>query len=82
MAREQLPSVQDIARQVLRDVDAENHVKLAELQILRGVLSPRTKTELGHDLMKLASACAQHSEEPQITTEDLVEFAVRCNSAR
>lgn len=82
MAREKLPSVQDIARQVLRDVEAENHVKLAELQILRGVLSPRTKTELGHDLMKLASACAQQDEEPRVTAGDLLDFVDRCNRAR
>lgn len=82
MAREPLPSVQDIAQQVLRAVEAENHVKLAELQILRGVLSPRTKTELGHDLMKLASACTQHDEEPRVTTSDLLDFVARCNRAR
>lgn len=82
MAREQLPSVQDIARQVLRDVEAENHVKLAELQILRGALNPRTKTELGHDIMKLASACARIDEEPRITTSDLLNFVAQCNHAK
>lgn len=82
MARAQLPSVQDIARQVLRDVEAENHIKLAEQQILRGVLQPRTKTELGHDLMKLASACARIDEEPKVTTGDLLDFVARCNRAR
>lgn len=82
MPREQLPSVQDIARQVLREVEAENRIKVAEQQILRGVLSPRTKTELGHDLMKLASACARIDEEPGVTTNDLLDFVARCNHAR
>ena len=81
MPREQLPSVREIAQQVLRDVDAENHIKLAERQILRGVLSPRTKTELGHDLMKLASACAQQDEEPTVTVSDLQDFVERCRRA-
>lgn len=81
MPREQLPSVREIAQQVLRHVDAENHIKQAELQILRGTLSPRTKTELGHDLMKLASACAQIDEEPKVTIGDLREFVERCRRA-
>ena len=82
MPREQLPSVQDIARQVLREVEAEGRIKTAEQQILRGVLSPKTKTELGFDLMKLAVECAKVDEEPTITANDLLDFVARCNCAR
>lgn len=68
------PSIKDIAAQVLRDVGAEEQVKTAEAQILRGALTPPPppRTELAAELHKLAAECRQQSDD--VTYGDLKEF--------
>jgi nitrogenase subunit NifH len=73
MPRTNVPSIKDIASQVLREVRAEDQVKTAEVQILRGTITPApAETELAKDLRKLAHECRQQSDD--ITLADLQEF--------
>ena len=73
MPRMEYPSISEIADQVVREVRAEDQVKTAEVQILRGTMTPALpETDLGADLRKLAADCRTHSED--ITIEDLQEF--------
>jgi hypothetical protein len=73
MPRTNVPSIKDIASQVLREVRAEDQVKTAEVQILRGTLAPApAETVLAGDLRKLAHECRQQSDD--ITLADLQEF--------
>lgn len=78
MPRTECPSIQDIASQVLRDVRAENQVKTAEIQILRGAVTPALpETDLAGNLRKLAHECRQQSDD--ITLADLQEFLGNAN---
>jgi nitrogenase subunit NifH len=74
MARtEGYPSISDIASQVLREVRAEDQVKTAEVQILRGAVTPALpETNTAAELRKLAQECRQQSDD--ITLADLQEF--------
>lgn len=81
MARRDLPSVKDVAAQVLRSVEAEGQIKQAERQLLRGALNPKTKTDLGFALMKLASQCRSiDDEDPEVTHQDLINFMGQCHA--
>jgi hypothetical protein len=81
MPRAQYPSISEIAQQVLREVKAEDQIKTAERQILRDVLHPQVKTDIGVDLMKLAERCRNYDDEdPEITVEDLHNFMAKCNA--
>ena len=73
MPRAEYPSIKDIASQVLREVRAEDQVKTAEVQILRGAVTPAPpETDLAGNLRKLAHECRQQSDD--ITLADLQEF--------
>ena len=73
MPRTECPSIHDIASQVLREVRAEDQVKIAEAQILRSAVTPAPpETDLAGTLRKLAHECRQQSDD--ITLADLQEF--------
>jgi nitrogenase subunit NifH len=73
MPKTNVPSIKDIASQVLREVRAEDQVKTAEVQILRGTFTPAPpETDLAKDLRKLAHECRQSSDD--VTFADLQEF--------
>lgn len=74
MPRMRYPSIKDIAADALRDVAAEDQVKTAEAQILRGAItpSPPPRSELSAELHKLASECREQSDD--VTYADLQEF--------
>ena len=73
MPRTECPSIHDIASQVLREVRAEDQVKIAEAQILRSAVTPAPpETDLAGNLRKLAHECRQQSDD--ITLADLQEF--------
>ena len=74
MPRMRYPSIKDIANEALRTVAAEDQVKTAEAQILRGALNPPPppRSELSAQLHKLAAECRQQSDD--VTYDDLQEF--------
>jgi hypothetical protein len=73
MPRVKYPSISAIAGDVLREVKAEEQIKTAEAQVLRGTLAPACpETELSADLRKLASDC--RTQTGDITYADLQEF--------
>ena len=73
MPRMTYPSVKDVAGEILREVQAEQQIKTAEAQVLRGTLSPAPQeTDLSVDLRKLAHDCRQQNDD--ITFGDLQEF--------
>lgn len=74
------PSVSETAQQVLRDIEAEEQIKTAELQILRNVSSGVTVEE-ARDLVKLAQRCRQvNTDNPEISYDDLRNFMAQCNA--
>ena len=80
MARTELPSVKETARQILREVEAENQIKTAEQQILRGVLQSKCATDIGFDLTKVAARLRTIDDQnPEISYTDLNDFMGRCN---
>lgn len=73
MPRMEYPSIRDIADEVIREVRAEEQVKTAEAQLLRGAEAPAPpETETAVELRKLAHECRQQSDD--ITLADLQEF--------
>jgi hypothetical protein len=80
MARTELPSVKETARQILREVEAENQIKTAEQQILRGVLQSKCATDTGYDLTKVAAQLRTIDDQnPEVSYADLNDFMGRCN---
>lgn len=80
MARTALPSVKETAQQILREVAAENQIKTAEHQILRGVLQSKCATDLGYDLTKLAAQLRNIDEQnPEVSYADLENFIGQCH---
>lgn len=74
MPRMKYPSIKEIAADALRTVAAEDQVKTAEAQLLRGALlpPPLPRSELSAQLHKLAAECRQQSDD--VTYADLQEF--------
>jgi hypothetical protein len=68
------PSIKDIAADALREVAAEEQVKTAEQQVLRGALTPPPppRTALSGELHKLAAECREQSDD--VTYADLEDF--------
>lgn len=80
--RMKYPSVSEAADQILREVAAEEQIKTAERQVLQGVLQPRVRTPIGHELMKLAEQCRGMSENPEVSYDDLRNFVAQVNAER
>ncbi len=80
--RMKYPSISETAEQILRDIAAEEQIKTAELQVLRGTLQPRVRTDVGRELMKLASQCRNMTENPEVSYEDLENFVAKVNAGR
>lgn len=77
--RMRYPSVSEAAQQVLREIEAEEQIKTAERQILRGA-SPGVATEEAQGLMKLAEELRQVDvDNPEVSYADLHNFMARCN---
>jgi len=75
-----LSSIKETAQQVLRDVEAENQIKTAEQQILRGVLQSKCSTDVGYDLTKVAAQLRRIDDEnPEVSYTDLENFMGQCN---
>jgi hypothetical protein len=68
------PSIKEITADALRVVAAEDRVKTAEAQILRGTLTPPPppRTELSTELHKLAAECREQPDD--VTYADLKDF--------
>jgi hypothetical protein len=64
-------SIDDLAAQILADVDQAERVKLAELEAVRGG-QPRFQSELGELLHKAADELRTATDE--VSTEDLEQF--------
>ena len=79
--RTQYPSIADAVQHILRDVEAEERVKVAEHQILRQTLSPQIKTAEANELLKLAALCRTIDDDnPEITMGDLHNFMAQVNA--
>lgn len=75
-----LSSIKETAQQVLRDVEAENQIKTAEQQILRGVLQSKCSTDVGYDLTKIAAQLRHIDDQnPEVSYTDLMNFVGQCN---
>lgn len=82
MARVQMPSVSEAAAQILREVEAEQRIKTAEVQILRGSQRPLT-TDDAKLLMKLAESCRDiDTNDPEVDYADLQHFMAQVNARR
>lgn len=82
MARVQMPSVSEAAAQILREVEAEQRIKTAEVQILRGAQRPLTTND-AKLLMKLAETCRSiDTDNPEVDYEDLHNFMATVNARR
>lgn len=67
------PSISSVAADILREVEAEDQVKIAETQLLRGTLAAQVpSTELGDELRKLATVCRTQTDD--VSYADLQEF--------
>ena len=75
MPRVNYPSIKEIAAEVLREVEAEDQIKTAELKALQDALSPRVKTSFGQELVKLAEICRNLDDtNPVVTVDDITQF--------
>lgn len=77
MKRTKTASIDEISRQILQEIQAEEQIKIAEHQILRGVTHPSVDSEFGQNLTKLANICRELSETPTVSYEDLRQFVER-----
>lgn len=83
MARVKMPSVSEAAAQILRDVEAEQRIKTAEVQLLHGVKNAQITSEEARDLIKLANECRKiNIEDPEVTYDDLHNFVTTANARR
>lgn len=74
------PSIQEIANEVLREIDAEEQIKTAERQALRAASKPQIQSDLAKDLQKVAAMCrTAEVENPTVTWEDLKQFMAQVN---
>lgn len=80
--RMKYPSVSEAASQILREVAAEEQIKTAERQVLRGTMQPRVRTDVGQELMKLAAQCRDMTENPEVSYDDLRNFVAQVNAGR
>lgn len=81
MSRELLPSVKDVAQQVLHSMEIEQFVKTAEQQMLNDALHPTITTDEGFELRKLAECCRMVDDDnPSPTYEDLLRFVRQCHA--
>jgi len=77
--RMRYPSISDTAQQVLREIEAEEQIKTAELHILRDA-TQGVVAEEAQGLLKLAAQCRNIDiDNPEVSYEDLRNFMVRCN---
>jgi len=83
MARVKMPSVSEAAAQILREVEAEQRIKTAEVQLLHGVKHAQLSSEEARELIKLADTCRQFNiEDPEVTYDDLHNFVTTANARR
>lgn len=75
------PSIQDITRSVLQEVEAEQRVKTAAAQTAMNGTEEMCQTTLGRDLQKLAAACRLEAQRPvHVTINDVQGFIERCQN--
>jgi hypothetical protein len=83
MPRVKMPSVSEAAAQILREVEAEQRIKTAEVQLLHGVKNTQLTSEEARDLIKLANECRKiNIEDPEVTYDDLHNFMTTINARR
>lgn len=81
MSRVQMPSVSEAAAQILRDVEAEQRIKTAEVQILRGASTRPLTSADAQQLMKLAETCRDiNIDDPEVDYDDLRNFMAQVNA--
>lgn len=83
MARVKMPSVSEAAAQILREVEADQRIKTAEVQILRGASQRPLTTDDAKLLMKLAETCRGIDiDNPEVDYDDLHNFMAQVNARR
>ena len=83
MQRTEYPSIADISREVLTDIDVEKRIKTAEVDILRKVANPAAPqgiTDLSRDLRKLAHELRTEPAD-DITYGDIDQFMRAANAS-
>jgi len=81
MPRMTYPSVKDAASQILREIEADERIKKAELNILRDT-QRNPKSDIAQGLMKIAEHCRNLKEDPEISYKDLQGFMETVNAKR
>jgi hypothetical protein len=83
MQRTDYPSIADISREVMTDIDVEKRIKTAEVDILRKVANPAAPqgiTDLSKDLRKLAHQLRTEPDD-DITYGDIDQFMRAANAS-
>lgn len=82
MAKPVYPSVSEAAAQILREVEAEEQIKVAEQQILRDSVNV-PETDMAQALTKIAQELRSIDiDNPEVTTFDLHGFIQKVNARR
>lgn len=81
MARPQLPSVSETAAQILREIAAEERIKVAEMAVVKGTHGAYLTSQEAQAFMKVAAACRTiDTANPEINYTDLYHFMAQANA--
>jgi hypothetical protein len=73
----QVPSIAQIAADILREVDAERQTKVAAAQLAGPTASPVPHSEVARGLNKIAHRLRELPTEPVVTMTDIHNFMGR-----